>query len=461
MIERDYVVVQKGSKQTAMGEWHEVELGDVCTKIGSGATPRGGQSVYLEGGPYALIRSQNIYNAGFTHNGLAFISDDQADALSHVEVLPNDVLLNITGDSVARVCQVDPQILPARVNQHVTIVRPDPEKLDPSFLRYYLAVPEVQGMLLSWAGSGGTRNALTKRMIESFVVRAPIDLLEQRAIARVLGALDDKIELNRRMNETLEEMARALFKSWFVDFDPVRAKMEGRWRRGESLPGLPADLYDLFPDRLVDSELGEIPEGWGVRGLENCIDVVRGLSYKGSGLASGGMPMHNLNSIFEGGGYKSEGIKYYNGNFQDRHVTQPGDVLVANTEQGHERLLIGFAAIVPKHLGAHGLFSHHLYRVRPTKTSGLSPEYVCQLLNTTAMHRTISGYANGTTVNMLPVDALRIPTIVLPPSRPVKMYSSVAELTRERRSLFITESLNLATKRDALLPKLVSGEVGV
>ena len=92
-------------------------------------------------------------------------------------------------------------------------------------------------------------------------------LPEQRAIAHVLGTLDDKIELNRRMNETLEEMARALFKSWFVDFDPVRAKMEGRWRRGESLPGLPADLYDLFPDRLVPSELGEIPEGWEVKTL--------------------------------------------------------------------------------------------------------------------------------------------------------------------------------------------------
>ena len=79
--------------------------------------------------------------------------------------------------------------------------------------------------------------------------------------------LDDKIELNRRMNEMLEAMARALFKSWFVNFDPVRAKMEGRWRRGESLPGLPAGHYDLFPDRLVDSELGEIPEGWGVKAL--------------------------------------------------------------------------------------------------------------------------------------------------------------------------------------------------
>ena len=101
-------------------------------------------------------------------------------------------------------------------------------------------------------------------------------LPEQRAIAHVLGTLDDKIDLNRRMNETLEEMARALFKSWFVDFDPVRAKMEGRWRRGQSLPGLPADLYDLFPDRLVPSELGEIPEGWEVKELGEFGVVVTG-----------------------------------------------------------------------------------------------------------------------------------------------------------------------------------------
>ena len=104
---------------------------------------------------------------------------------------------------------------------------------------------------------------VTKRDLENMEVAIPL-ISEQRAIAHVLGTLDDKTELNRRMNETLEEMARALFKSWFVDFDPVRAKMDGRWRRGESLPGLPADLHDLFPDRLVESELGKIPEGWEV-----------------------------------------------------------------------------------------------------------------------------------------------------------------------------------------------------
>jgi type I restriction enzyme S subunit len=99
---------------------------------------------------------------------------------------------------------------------------------------------------------------------------------EQRAIAHILGTLDDKIELNRRMSETLEEMARSLFKAWFVDFEPVRAKMEGRWQRGQSLPGLPAHLYDLFPDRLVDSELGKIPEGWEVGTIGDLAEVSSG-----------------------------------------------------------------------------------------------------------------------------------------------------------------------------------------
>ena len=297
-------------------------------------------------------------------------------------------------------------------------------------------------------------------VLRSLPVRVP-PLPEQRAIAHILGTLDDKIDLNRRMNETLEAMARALFKSWFVDFDPVRAKMDGRWRRGESLPGLPADLYDLFPDRLVDSELGEIPEGWEVKELRYCIDVERGLSYKGSGLSSAGVPMHNLNSVYEGGGYKDDGIKYYEGDFQERHVTQPGDVLVANTEQGHYRLLIGFAAVVPKRFGDRGLFSHHLYRVRPNNSCVISPDFVCQLLNTRAMHDTVSGYATGTTVNMLPIDALRIPPLVVPPAQLVTTFSTIAETARIRQEQFIAECQLLASQRDTLLPKLVSGEVGV
>ena len=261
-----------GASERVGGAWREVVLGDVCTKIGSGATPRGGRDVYLAEGPYTLVRSQNVYNDGFHRDGLAFIGERHADELKNVEIFQEDVLLNITGDSVARVCQVAPDVLPARVNQHVAIIRPDSVNLDAGYLRYCLVTPEMQTLLLSWAGSGGTRNALTKGMIESLEIPLPA-LSEQRAIAHVLGTLDDKIELNRRMDETLEAMARALFKSWFVDFEPVRAKMEGRWRRGESLPGLPAEHYDLFPDRLVDSELGEVPEGWEVKALGEVVDL--------------------------------------------------------------------------------------------------------------------------------------------------------------------------------------------
>ena len=247
-------------------KWVSISLRQACTKIGSGATPRGGKDVYLPNGPYALIRSQNVLNEGFRHEGLAYIGEQHALDLAGVEVRRRDVLLNITGDSVARVCQVDPRILPARVNQHVVIIRPGPATLDPGFLRYFLVDPTTQAKLLSWAASGGTRNALTKAMIEAVEVQAPEGVSEQRAIAQVLGTLDDKIELNRRMNATLEAMARALFKSWFVDFDPVRAKMEGRET------GLPQDIADLFPDRLVDSEMGEVPEGWEIFRLDRLAD---------------------------------------------------------------------------------------------------------------------------------------------------------------------------------------------
>ena len=209
----------------------------------------------------------------------------------------------------------------------------------------------------------------------------------------------------------------------------------------------------------MDSELGEIPEEWEVKGLGDCIDVERGLSYKGSGLSTSGVPMHNLNSIYEGGGYKDDGIKYYNGDYQPRHVVKPGEAIVANTEQGHDRLLIDFAAIVPKRFGDLGLFSHHIYQVRPKSSLGLTREYICQLLNTHVMHDAVSGYATGTTVNMLPIDALRIPEIVVPPKELVTTFSTIAAAARIKREQFIEESRALAAQRAAQPERLVSGEL--
>ena len=154
-------------------DWTWVRLGDHCSKIGSGATPAGGKDSYLTSGPFCLIRSQNVYNDGFTPSGLAYISNEQAKKLDGVTVQENDVLLNITGDSVARVCLAEAKYLPARVNQHVAIIRPNPEKLDSRFLRYFLASPFQQDVMLGLAAVGATRNALTKVMIENFKVPCP------------------------------------------------------------------------------------------------------------------------------------------------------------------------------------------------------------------------------------------------------------------------------------------------
>lgn len=162
-----------------------------CLKIGSGATPTGGKESYLYYGPVKLIRSQNVYNHGFNKNGLAFISDAQASKLDGVSVEENDVLLNITGDSVARVCLAPKAALPARVNQHVAIIRPIPEEFDARFLRYFLISPRQQSLLLGLAAAGATRNALTKGMIENLEVPKPC-LSEQEAVANVLSILDEK-----------------------------------------------------------------------------------------------------------------------------------------------------------------------------------------------------------------------------------------------------------------------------
>jgi type I restriction enzyme S subunit len=161
-----------------------VQLRNACEKIGSGATPRGGKEAY-KGGTTSLIRSQNVYNEGFHRDGLVYIDEVQSADLRNVEVKPNDVLLNITGDSVARCCQVAPDVLPARVNQHVAIIRPQAKSLDARFLRYVLISHEYQSRLLALASAGATRPALTKLMIEELHIPSP-PLAEQNELPRVL-----------------------------------------------------------------------------------------------------------------------------------------------------------------------------------------------------------------------------------------------------------------------------------
>lgn len=200
-------------------------LGDICEKIGSGATPHGGKEAYcLEG--ISFVRSQNIGDFSFSANGLAHINNEQAKKLSNAELKPNDILLNITGDSVARTCIIDSEYLPARVNQHVAIIRGKKDIVLSSYLLYFLQWKKKY--LLQLASAGATRNALTKSMIEQLEIELPT-IEQQRKIAGVIDKIQEKIKLNQKINDNLLEQMQALYKSWFVDYRPFGGVMPTSW----------------------------------------------------------------------------------------------------------------------------------------------------------------------------------------------------------------------------------------
>jgi type I restriction enzyme S subunit len=300
-------------------------------------------------------------------------------------------------------------------------------------------------MLLSWAGSGGTRNALTKGMIESFDVYAPKSIAEQRAIARILGTLDDKIEVNRKMSETLEAMARALFKSWFIDFDPVRAKAEGRDH------GLPKHIADLFPDRLVDSELGEIPEGWKVKPLPDVIEVnpTRSLrkGHNAPYLDMANMPTrghvpYEINEREFG-----SGMRFIN-----------GDTLLARITPCLENGKTAFVDFLKD--GQVGWGSTEYIVLRPKHP--LPTEYAyCLARNHEFREFAIQSMTGSSGRQRVPAESFSHFKLVVAPEPVAQEFSRRVKPLFKRSSSAVIESRNLATLRDTLLPKLISGGLQV
>ena len=235
------------------GEWPLKQLGEVAVNFDSQRVPLSSREREQRRGPYPYYGATGImdYVDDFIFEGL------------HVLVAEDGSVERDDGKPFVQL--VDGKFW---VNNHAHVLRAATNNdTDTRFLFYALSTIRIRPFT-----TGSVQPKLTQENLNRIPIPYPPEP-DRHAIAHILGTLDDKIELNRRMSETLEQMARALFKAWFVDFEPVRAKMEGRWRHGESLPGLPAHLYDLFPDRLVDSELGEIPEAWRVVELEQVIEI--------------------------------------------------------------------------------------------------------------------------------------------------------------------------------------------
>lgn len=197
--------------------WEEKRLEEITTKIGSGATPRGGQASYKTEG-ISLVRSMNIHDWEFREHNLAFIDDNQAKALNGVTVHVEDVLLNITGASVARCCVIPKEYLPARVNQHVSIIRPIKEIINSRFLNYMLTSRPFKDQLLETGEQGATRQAITKRQIENFVVTYPSIKIQEEIVSRLDNIRLETIQLESQYQtklENLEELRKSILEKAF------------------------------------------------------------------------------------------------------------------------------------------------------------------------------------------------------------------------------------------------------
>lgn len=330
------------------------------------------------------------------------------------------------------------------VNNHAHIVTGN-DKADTRFLMYAVEGTDISGYL-----TGAVMPKLTQGNLNKIELECP-PLIEQHAIAHILGTLDDKIELNRKQNETLEAMARALFKAWFVDFEPVRAKLEGRWQRGQCLPGLPAHLYELFPDRLVESDLGEIPEGWEISTLGAvCTYLNRGISPKYIGL--GGVSVLNQKCIRD---FSIDFSKARRHDAEQKKVDgralELGDVLVNSTGVG----TLGRVAQV-RRLKETTIVDSHVTVVR--SGSRINPMFLgCFMsMKQSEIEAMGEGSTGQTELSRTKLGELKI---LLPTPGVLERFSSHTKTFSENIAANQENSETLAQLRDALLPKLISGEL--
>ena len=364
-----------------------------------------------------------------------------------VEVHPEDILLNITGDGItfSRACMVDPAVLPARVNQHVSIIRANKDILDPGYLLSYLTHPQIKYYMESF-NAGGSRRAVTKAHIVSFVIPLP-PIEEQRAIARILGSLDDKIEANRRMNETLDAMARAIFKSWFVDFDPVRARAEGR-----APAGMDAETAALFPDSFEETELGMVPKGWRIGTVDElCLSIENGGTPKRMSpeyWRNGTIPWFKTGELTDGPLIKSEEAITESGlSNSSCKLLQTGTILIA--------------LYASPTVGRLGILEMPATANQACSALVANPEYGNLFLFYTLLftREKLQNIAVGAAQQNISQQIVRIHDVMIPSTKVASAFQRLIQRSYQLRASNDKQSCLLASIRDALLPKLLSGKM--
>jgi type I restriction enzyme S subunit len=424
------------------GEWNEVSLAAIMDVKHGFAFP--GENIRDEASDDILLTPGNFaIGGGFKGDKYKFFDGEVPDSYVLTE---GDLVVTMTDLSKAADTLGYPALVPKLRghrflhNQRIgKVLIKDGAEIDKGFLFYLLRTAEYRHEVLASATGSTVRHTSPGRILAHKTCIPPLPT--QRAIASVLGTLDDLIELNRETNEILEEIARALFKSWFVDFDPVRAKLEGR-----PPAGMDAATAALFPDHFQDSELGQIPKGWEVKSLDEIADFLNGLALQKFPANDGPtLPVIKIAQLRKG---DVAGADRCNTNVPTEFVVQDGDVLFSWS---------GTLA-VEIWCGGNGALNQHLFKV----TSAEFPKWF--YLNWTRQHlEWFQSVAADKAVTMGHIKRghLTEAKVMIPSGEIIDAMTAIMDPLIEQVISNRIESRDLATLRDTLLPKLLSGEITV
>ena len=412
------------------------ELAELCEQVIDcpHSTP-----VWMDAG-VIVLRSSNIRNGRLDLSNPSYTDEYHYQERSRrAKVQAGDLVITREAP-MGEVCLI-PDDLKCCLGQRMVMLRPDHERCDGKYLLYALQSNRVQNEIRSHEGTGSTVSNLRIPVLKSLPIPTP-DLANQKAIAHILGTLDDKIELNRKTNETLEAMAKALFKSWFVDFDPVRAKAEGR------PTGLPAEISDLFPDSFEDSELGEIPSGWKISNLgsliKQCGEPIQASS------ATRELPYVPIDCISS----KSLSLREYKSGAEANTslvLFREGDLLF-----GAMRPYFHKVCIAP----FDGTTRTTCFALRPFADSHYA--FVAMLLSAASTIEYATLHSTGSTIPYIKwSNSLENMLLIQPPNPILDCFNNTALPILRKLSISLLTERPIAAFRDTLLPKLISGEIRI
>ena len=445
IIEGDRVVVQK--KEVGSGgaaeAWQQTTLGAIADKNGYGLVdgPFGSNlpasSYTVVGVPVVRGSNLSLGTSRFNDSEFVFVSEETAQRLSRSLCRAGDIVFTKKGTlGQTGLVPDNGRYRKYLLSSNQMKLSVDRQIADPLFVYYYVSSPETREKIVRDSEMTGVPKT-NVTYLRDFPIQLP-PLLEQKTIAHILGTLDDKIELNRRMNETLESMARAIFKSWFVDFDPVRAKSEGRD------PGLPKPIADLFPDQFEDSELVEIPAGWRAESVYAITDVIYGAPFSSAQFNSSGVgkPLIRIRDLVD------ESPAVWTPELHPKgYLVQPGDIVVGM--DGEFRAYLWG--------GAEAWLNQRVCVFVPKR--GISAAFVRSSI--TEPLAQVEATETATTVIHLGKNDIDRFRVVVPDPSITEAFNRICQPWYDRIVCNKLEIRALVAARDALLPKLISGELRV